>query len=56
MTPEQVIEEVMGHLGGRSSPKDPLVPLANFLAMLNGPERSYSDAEDMLRARPRGSV
>ena len=54
MTPEQVIAEVSGHLAERHSPKDPLVPLANFLAMLNGPERSYSDAEDMLLRRAGG--
>ena len=54
MTPEQVIVEVMEHLRGRSSPKEPLVPMTNFLAMLNGPEKSYSDAEDMLLRRAGG--
>ena len=54
MTPEQVIAEVTSHLAQRSSPKDPLVPMANFLAMLNGPEKSYSDAEDMLLRRAGG--
>ena len=55
MTPEQVIEEVMGHLAQRSSPKDYLVPLANFLAMLAGGERrTHGGAQDIIRRRRGG--
>lgn len=53
MTPEQVIAEVMGHLAQRSSPKDHLVPLANFLGMLNG-QRRHIDGQDMIARRPGG--
>jgi hypothetical protein len=55
MTPEQVIAEVTSHLAQRSTPKDHLVPLANFLAMLVGGERrTHGGAQDIIRRRRGG--
>jgi hypothetical protein len=55
MTPEQVIAEVTSHLAQRRSPKDHLVPLANFLAMLAGGERrTHGGGQDIIRRRRGG--
>jgi hypothetical protein len=56
MTVDEVIAEVMAHLGTRRSVKDPLIPMANFFAMMTGGQRRpYSNAQDMVCRRWGGS-
>jgi lambda repressor-like predicted transcriptional regulator len=54
MTAEEVIAEIVGHLAERQSPKDRLVPMANFFAMLGGPDRVYAVAEAIIARREGG--